>query len=116
QMHNNPGAAASRPSQEEIQLMKLIGEAQTACGKLSQLTSEFSTKVNALDRSAINDVSIGPNCPEARQGSYVGPTCACQVQHATAYETKRVAARNALLDKISVLLTEYIGKMRPYIA
>lgn len=116
QMHNNPGAAASRSSQEEIQLMKLIGEAQTACGKLSQLTSELSMKVNALDRSAIENISIGPNCPEVRQGSYVGPTCACQTEHATAYETKRVAARNALLDKISALLTEYMGKMRPYIA
>ena len=114
--YNNPAAAASRPGQEDVQLMKLIGEAQNACGRLNQLSVELNTKVNALDRSAISNIPTGSNCPDVRQGSYVGPTCACQIQHAISYETKRVDARNALLKEISALLIEYEGKMRPLIA
>jgi hypothetical protein len=116
QMHNNPGSAASRPSQNDIALMKLIGDAQSACNAISHISAELQAKISALDHSAIQNVSIGPNCPEVRQGSYVGPTCDCQVGHATTYESKRVAARDALLEKVNSLLMEYIEKLKTQIA
>jgi hypothetical protein len=115
-MYNNPSAAASRPGQEDVQLMKLIGEAQNACGRLNQLSVELNTKVNALDKSAISNIRTDANCPDVRQGSYAGPTCACLIEHAVSYETKRVDARNAWLKEITALLVEYEGKMRPLIA
>lgn len=116
QMHNNPGSAASRPGKEDVELMKMIGDAQSACNSISQISAELQSKIAALDHSAIQNVSSGPNCPEVRQGSYVGPTCACQVEHATAYETRRVAARDALLQKVNSLLAEYIAKLKVQIA
>jgi hypothetical protein len=113
QMHNNSGA--SRLSSEDVQLMKLINEAQITAGKLSQLTNELSAKVGALDHSAIDTVSMGGNCPEVMQGGYAGPTCGCMTKRATTYESKRVTARNALVPKVSALLSEYVGKLHPLI-
>jgi len=114
QMHSNPGS--SRPGADEIQLIRLVGDAQMACGKINQLTTELSQKMLAVDRSAIENVPMGPNCPDVQQGGYAGPTCACQKQKATTYETKRVAASDTWLQKTDALLQEYLAKLSPLVA
>ena len=109
-----PGAAL--PARENVELMKQIGQAQTACGQISQLSSELSNKVARLDKSPIDTVKIGPNCPEVQQGGYAGPTCGCMIAHATDYATRRVAARNQYLQQVRTLLLEYLDKFKPLVA
>lgn len=109
------GAAASQP-RDNVELMKLIGQAQTACGQISRLNSELSEKVARLDKSPIDKVKMGPNCPEVQQGGYAGPTCGCMIAHATDYATGRVTARDEYLKQVRSLLLEYQGKIRPLVA
>jgi hypothetical protein len=109
------GAATSQP-RDNVELMKLIGQAQTACGQISRLNIELSDKVARLDKSPIDKVKMGPNCPEVQQGGYAGPTCGCMIAHATGYATGRVAARDEYLKQVRSLLLEYQGKIRPLVA
>ena len=101
---------------DDPQIMKEIGQAQTACGQINQLIHEFSMKISAIDNSSIDKVSMGPNCPEVQQGGYAGPTCGCMKERAKTYELKRVAERNAYMQNVVGVLREYLGKIRPLCA
>ena len=60
----------------------------------------------------LDAVKIGPNCPEVQQGGYAGPTCACLQDHAVDYYTRRVGAMNGYIEQATVLIQEYMSKMK----
>jgi hypothetical protein len=104
--------ASTTPGASDVQLMKLIGDAQMSAGRIHQLIAELSGKMAQLDKSPINAVKIGPNCPEVQQGGYAGPTCECLKAHAIDYATRRVKAEDDYVQQVAALLREYIAKIR----
>jgi len=110
--HPQAGTPSTQPKDNSAEIGRQIGQAQTVCGQISQLINEFSMKTMKLDKSNIENVPSGPNCPEVQQGGYAGPTCACMKGRAADYESKRVAARNDYLSSASGLLMEYLGKIK----
>ena len=105
------GTASGAPSSADVAVMKQIGQAQTSAGRINQLSSELGQKISAL-RNGATQVKAGPNCPEVQQGGYAGPTCSCQVEHATTYAKARVAAQNAYMAQVQAILTDYLGKFK----
>ena len=105
-------APAAPPSAGELAVMKQMGAAQTAVGRINQLTIEMGQKLGTFNRQSIDTISQGPNCPEVQQGGYAGPTCACMRAKDLAYETKRVAAQDAYLSKIKSVILDYLGQIR----
>ncbi len=114
----NPSGTAqtgsySIPQTTNVALMQELGRAQSSVGQITQLTFELSTKMGQLQ---MDEVSMGPNCPEVRQGSYVGPTCACTKQHSVDYERKRVEVRDKYLRQVNDLLQQYIPRIKGQVA
>jgi hypothetical protein len=113
QLAQQNGADPSRAAQSSnsykppvnVALMQELGKAQSAVGQINQLTMEMSSKMGEI---RMQDVPGEPNCPEVRQGSYVGPTCACERQRNITHYEKMVAARNTYLQKVDDLLHKYI--------
>ena len=104
-------APASNPYKPptNLKLMQELGTAQSAVGKINQLTMEMSTKMGDI---RMTEVPMEPNCPEVRQGSYVGPTCACEKQKSINHYEKMVAARNTYLQNVAGLLRKYIPQIQ----
>jgi hypothetical protein len=92
-----------------VKLMQELGTAQSAVGKINQLTMEMSTKMGEIRMA---EVPMEPNCPEVRQGSYVGPTCGCEKQKDITHYEKMVAARNTYLQNVDGLLRKYIPQIQ----
>ena len=105
-----PATGAS--SSGDLAVMRAIGPAQMAAGHISQLIGEMSQKLARLDKSGINGVKQGPNCPEVQQGGYAGPTCACMKEHAVAYAKGRVTAQNLYLSQVQGIVADYLGRMK----
>jgi hypothetical protein len=105
-------ANSNRPA--NTQLMQEIGMAQSGQSQLRALESELSSKMAAL--AAAEKPSMGPNCPEVRQGSYVGPTCTCERQKSIDYESRSVELMDNRLQKIKELLLHYIPLFSQQIA
>ena len=101
------------PSTAEMAVLQKMGKAQSAAGHISQTISEMSQKFNKLDKSKIDNVPMGANCPEVQQGGYAGPTCDCLVKKEVAYETARDANYNAYLQQVEGLIQEFLGKLKP---
>ena len=108
-------AAGSAPSKSEVELMKEIGQAQTAAGEINRLCNEISQKKARIPRDAVQAVKM-KNCPDVRQGSYVGPTCECTMKNDIDYYTARVAAMNEYITQITVLMQEYLGKIKTQVS
>lgn len=102
-----PASNTYKPT-TNVKLMQQLGTAQSAVGKISQLTMEMSSKMGEI---RMTDVTMEPNCPEVRQGSYVGPTCACERQKGITHYEKMVAARNTYLQQVNGLLHKYIPQI-----
>jgi hypothetical protein len=107
-------SSTASSSANRAALMKEIGNAQNAAMQISAITRELGAKMAAIP--AMATVHSGPNCPEVQQGSYAGPTCACEREHAIDYESRSVAARDELLKQMSDLIRQYIPKMREQVA
>jgi hypothetical protein len=114
----NPAMAASsgvsaRPPAANVALMQELGKAQGSIMQITLLTNELSGKMGQLQMA---QVPAGPNCPEVRQGSYVGPTCACELERSVNYEQKRIAARDAWLQQAAALFKQYIPRIKDQVA
>ena len=107
--HARSGGAASS---SDIAILQKLGPAQTAAGNINRLIMEFSQKLAALDKSPINNVPMGPNCPEVQQGGYAGPTCDCLKAKDKAYQQKRVLAQDAYLLQVKAIVYDYLGKIK----
>jgi hypothetical protein len=116
----NPTAAMQAQSQANRKptalnpaVMKELGAAQTASMQARQLIQELSVKLGSVN---MPKAASGPNCPEVRQGSYVGPTCACTLEHAIAAERRQVTARDQALQQQSAFLHRYIPQIMDQVA
>jgi hypothetical protein len=105
--------ASARPPATNVALMRELGKAQSSIMQVTLLTNELSGKMGQLQ---MEEVPVGPNCPEVRQGSYVGPTCACELERSVNYEQKRVAARDAWLQQAAALFQQYIPRIKDQVA
>ncbi|HTR31297.1 MAG TPA: hypothetical protein VMH27_18625 [Puia sp.] len=103
--------AGGAPSKSEVELMKEINQAQTAASQISQLCSEIGQKKAKITKDAVLAVKM-KNCPDVRQGSYVGPTCECTMKNDIDYYTARVAAMNDYIAQIAALMREYLAKIK----
>jgi hypothetical protein len=103
-------SAGSPPSAAELAVMKQIGQAQQAAGDIGRLAGELGQKLAAIDRSALDKVKWD-NCPDVRQGSYVGPTCDCQQKNELAYRKRRVAAEDTIVQTIREVIAVYQSKI-----
>jgi hypothetical protein len=100
------------PSKDELLVLQQLGKAQNAAGLINQLVSEMGQKFSKLDKSPIDKVSAGGNCPEVQQGGYAGPTCDCLKGRDQAYQTKRVAAYNSYLSEVKGVINDYLGQIK----
>ena len=105
-------AQSGAPSASELAVLKKMGQAQTAAAQINQLINEMSQKFSKLDKSQIDNVPRGANCPEVQQGGYAGPTCDCLMKRDQAYQTARVAKYNAYLQQVSAIINEYLSKIK----
>ncbi|HLI91972.1 MAG TPA: hypothetical protein VKU83_00090, partial [Puia sp.] len=105
-------AQSGAPSASELAVLKKMGQAQTAAAQINQLINEMSQKFTKLDKSEIDNVPRGANCPEVQQGGYAGPTCDCLTKRDQAYQSARVAKCNAYLQQVSAIINEYMGKIK----
>lgn len=99
------------PSPTELEVMKLIGKAQTAAGRINQLSLELAQKKARLAPN-LDTVKVGPNCPEVQQGGYAGPTCACLQGRELDYRTRRSHVMDQYMEQVAALYAEYLGKMK----
>jgi hypothetical protein len=108
----NPAAAMQAQAQanhkpsNNMAVMQGLGKAGAANMQIQSLLRDMSKELSALN---MRQVHAGPNCPEVRQGSYVGPTCACTYEHSVAAEANYVTARDELIQKQAAILTKYKG-------
>jgi hypothetical protein len=108
-----PSASQPRSPANHVAFMQELGKAQSSIMQITQLTNELSTKMSELRMA---EVPMGPNCPEVRQGSYVGPTCSCTKDHSVDYEQRRVSARDKYLQQVNELLRQYIPRIKDQVA
>jgi len=106
------GQGGGVPSSADVAVMKQVGAAQSAAGRINQLMLEFAQKLGAIDKSAIDKVSSGPNCPEVQQGGYAGPTCDCMKSKDKAYRQKRVNVQDTILTQVKAVIYDYLGKIK----
>jgi hypothetical protein len=97
---------------DDPNLMRQFGQAQGLAMQASQIARELSAKVAAIDKSAFEHVSQGPNCPEVQQGSYAGPTCACMTAKEIKYRKARTEQEDLYLTKVVSLIQEYLPKIK----
>src|SRR5262249_11664934 len=109
QYRSSGGSGAS--SAGEMEVMKLIGQAQTAAGRINQLSLEMAGERGKIAKG-LDSVSMPPNCPEVQQGGYAGPTCACMQKREVDYRTRRVAAMNKYVEQMAALVRDYLPKMQ----
>jgi hypothetical protein len=108
----NPAAAMQAQAQanhkpsNNMAVMQGLGKAGAANMQIQSLLREMQQELSALN---VRQVHARPNCPEVRQGSYVGPTCACTYDRSVAGEGDYVAARDELIQKQGAILTKYRG-------
>jgi len=110
---NQAKSQSGAPSKEELAVLQKMGKAQEAAGRINQLIGEFSQKFNKLDKSKIDNVPMGANCPEVQQGGYAGPTCECLTKRDLTYQMARNANYNAYLQEVTMLIQTYMSKMKP---
>ena len=118
QSGGNPAAAAQAGAQTKhtytnVALMQELGKAQSAIMPMNQLITELTGK---LGQVRMEQVPMGPNCPEVQQGGYAGPLCSCTKDRNVTYEERSVAARNDCLGKINSLLHQYIPQIEQQVA
>jgi len=111
QMAQQYRSSSGAPSAGEMEVMKLIGQAQTAAGRINQLSLEMAGKRSKIAKN-LDSVRMPPNCPEVQQGGYAGPTCACMREHEVDYRTRRVAAMNKYVEQMAALVRDYLPKMQ----
>ena len=104
------------PSASELTVMKKMGQAQSAASRINQLQNEMAQKFSQLDKSSIDKVPMGANCPEVQQGGYAGPTCDCLSKRDLAYQTARDAKYNQYLQQVIAIINDYMGKMKTELA
>ncbi len=108
-----PGTVtAARPSDDPV-LMRQIGQAQSTAAQANALVRELNDKMAKLDRSGVENVKSGPNCPEVQQGGYAGPTCACLKAKAVKYYNERTDQEDLIVHNIASLLQDYMVKLKP---
>jgi hypothetical protein len=106
----NPAAAtqtqaqANRKPSTNTAVMQGLGKAGAANMQIQLLLRDMSKELSALN---LRQVHAQPNCPEVRQGSYVGPTCACEHDRGVAAENDDIAARDELIQKQKTILQKY---------
>jgi len=100
------------PSASELAVLKKMGQAQTAAAQINKLINEMSQKFTHLDKSPIDKVPMGANCPEVQQGGYAGPTCDCLTKRDMAYQAARDAKYNAYLQQVTAIINEYLAKVK----
>jgi hypothetical protein len=104
-------SASGAPAPGELAVMKLIGNAQTAAGRINQLSLELAQKKAKIFPS-LDTVRMGPNCPEVQQGGYAGPTCSCMRAKEVDYRTRRTPVMDQYAEQMAALFREYLPKMK----
>lgn len=99
------------PSKADVALMQQINQAQTAASEINRLCNEIAQKKAQLNKEAVQAVKM-KNCPDVRQGSYVGPTCQCQQENDIAYYTARVVALDQYIAQVNDLFHAYLMKIK----
>ena len=108
-----PGSVtAARPADDPV-LMRQIGQALSTVAQANALVRELNEKMTKIDRSGVDNVKSGPNCPEVQQGGYAGPTCACLKAKAVKYYNERTDQEDKIVYSAGSLLQDYIGKLKP---
>ncbi|MFI5152834.1 MAG: hypothetical protein ACHQET_05835 [Chitinophagales bacterium] len=105
-------------NQNNVALLRKIGEAQSRLGTIQNLNQEFIAKLKALSTYGLDTVKLAPPCPDVRQGGgdIAVPTCGCLIARATAYETKRVKIYDNYVQGVRDILQQYIPKFNNEIA
>lgn len=103
---------AEAPSRDQMAMITYLSQVQATCIKINQLCSQLNAKLMELDKSPIEAVRPGPDCPLIRGGAI---DCGCEISRAAAYETKRVAARDVYLGQAAALFDQYLLRIRPLI-
>ncbi len=116
----NPSAAMQaqasanrKPPTVNPAVMQGLGKASGAAMQIRTLVTELGQKVGAVNTPAVHSE---PNCPEVRQGSYVGPTCACTYARSVNGEQKRVDAQDIGLQQKAALMSQYLNLIQDQVA
>ncbi len=95
-----------------------VGQGQNAMIELTKILNEFSAKVLVIQsatKDSVDKVKSG-HCPEVRQGSYVGPTCACTQGITAAYYTQRIAKRDEGASSMATLVQTYMPRIKAQVS
>ena len=104
------------PSKAELAVLQKMGQAQSAAGRINQTINEMSQNFSKLDKSGIDKVPMGANCPEVQQGGYAGPTCDCLIKKEITYQTARDSKYNSYLQQVKALIDQFLLKLKPDLA
>ncbi len=110
--NNHPAA----PQKTDVNMMKRIGQAQSALGKLQQILSEFDMKFAKISLTDKTTLAVPPNCPEVQQGGYAGPTCSCEKNRSVISGNTYVGAVNTDISKMKEMISQYKPQIAEQIA
>lgn len=113
----NNAANQSNPS-DMATIGKKIGQGQNAMIELHKILDEFNEKARAIfaaEKDSVDKVKSG-HCPDVRQGSYVGPTCACTQGITATYYQQRVAKRDGAAASMSTLIQTYMPRIKAQVS
>ncbi|MDP4245490.1 MAG: hypothetical protein Q8932_06555 [Bacteroidota bacterium] len=100
---------ATAPSKANLLAMQNLNKAGEANQKIQSMLMEVRQKMVALHKE---EPQIPPNCPEVRQGSYVGPTCACEYARGVTAEKNRVTVMDHYIQQRSAIIRNAIGQIQ----
>jgi hypothetical protein len=115
---SSSGKAAAQQQQSQIpqkvdgNMMKEIGQAQAAAQKITMIVMDINSSTSRLTRTDRTKLPIPPSCPEVQQGSYAGPTCACEKARSVASENSEVNAENIDLLSLNQFINQNIPRIR----
>ena len=104
------------PPKTDVNLMRQIGQAQSALGNLQQVLMEFDLKFAKISYTDKTTLAIPPNCPEVQQGGYAGPTCGCERDRAITSANTYVVAVNTDLQKMKEMIAQYKQRIADQVA
>jgi type II secretory pathway pseudopilin PulG len=104
------------PQKTDVNLMKRIGQAQSALANLQQVLMEFDMKFAKISYTDKTTLKLPPNCPEVQQGGYAGPTCSCERERAITSANTYVVAVNSDLEKMKEMIAQYKQRIADQVA
>jgi hypothetical protein len=100
---------ATAPSKANVIAMQNLNKAGEANRTIQNILMEVRQKMAALHKE---EPQSQANCPEVRQGSYVGPTCACEYEHRVLGEKAQITVMDHYIQQRSAIIRNAIGQIQ----